>query len=428
MLSVLRAVREERRHSADAIADVLRMARELHEAERGEVAELAYGILRRQRLLDFALAPLLPERWSEDKLDFARLLAHRVLLAQVPPENARALSPRIDWRALFGYPDRLRGLSDPIERLSIEGSLPRWLVERLGRDLGPREAHALALSWHLAPPQTLRANRVKSTRAELQKALRAKNVVTRPTALSSDGLVLETKCSPFRLPAFLEGLFEVQDEGSQLVSELVAPPPGGLVIDACAGTGGKTLHLASLLSGSGQVLAVGVGPKTKRSLDELRRRARRAGLHNVRVLEAPEEGELPPPLARLHARADRVLVDAPCSGLGVLRRNPEIKDRLEEADIHRLASLQLSILTRFAGLVRPGGRLIYATCSVLAEENEQVVKAFLATHPEFAITPAKEVLGRERGERMGDGTYLKVYPHRQSTDGFFGAAMRRGAR
>ncbi|MCA9728325.1 MAG: RsmB/NOP family class I SAM-dependent RNA methyltransferase, partial [Candidatus Eisenbacteria bacterium] len=282
--------------------------------------------------------------------------------------------------------------------------------------------------------------------------------------------------------AFKRGGFELQDEGSQLVSELVAPPPGGRVLDACAGSGGKTLHLGALLQGKGRIAAVGVGPSAVRQLGELRRRCERAGLHNVQVFwidegdrvsgydevddpvvraedgstvvddprvraedestvvddpsevvtrdvgrtDEAETARWPASLPTWLGKTDRVLIDAPCSGLGVLRRNPDTRFRLTPETIPRLAALQLSILERFAPFVKPGGRLVYATCSVLHEENDAVVASFLGGHPEFTVMPAKEILGKPRALRIGDGTVLRLNPAEHGTDGFFAVVLRRG--
>jgi len=214
-------------------------------------------------------------------------------------------------------------------------------------------------------------------------------------------------------------LFEVMDEGSQLVAEAVAPPPRGRVVDACAGAGGKTLALAAHLDGQGRILALDSNGK---KLEELRRRARRAGLSNVTARQV--RGAELPGEARI-GRWDRVLVDAPCSGLGTLRRNPEARWRLDAKTVDGFPVQQLALMVTYAPLVAPGGRLIYATCTVLRQENEAVVERFLEERPDFVLMPLREIWGKERAGRLGDGDFLKVYPHRHGTDGFFAAVMRR---
>jgi 16S rRNA (cytosine967-C5)-methyltransferase len=224
----------------------------------------------------------------------------------------------------------------------------------------------------------------------------------------------------FGLSAFRDGLFEVLDEGSQLVADLVAPPPGGRVVDACAGAGGKTLALGAALAGKGRVLALDTDGK---KLEELRRRARRAGLTNV---EARALGDDPTGVAKLSpGQHDRVLIDAPCSGLGTLRRNPEARWRLTRAAVDSFPARQVALMITYAPLCAVGGRLIYATCAINRDENQGVVERFLAERDDFVAVPAKEIWGRPRAEQLGDGVTLQLYPQRQDTDGFFAAVLRR---
>ena len=215
--------------------------------------------------------------------------------------------------------------------------------------------------------------------------------MARPTELAPAGLVCETRVNAFALSAFRDGLFEVMDEGSQLVAELVAPPPGGRVVDACAGAGGKTLAIGAALGGKGRLLALDTDGK---KLEELRRRARRAGLTNVEA----RAGRPTARRARRRAKGqfDRVLVDAPCSGLGTLRRNPEARWRLTRATVESFPARQLALLVTYAPLVAVGGRLIYATCTVARAENERVIERFLAERDDFVAVPVKEIWGRER--------------------------------
>jgi len=292
------------------------------------------------------------------------------------------------------------------------------MMDRLVTDLGEAEAQALAAAMNTRAPLTVRSNGVKASREELVARLAEEGVVAHPTELSPTGLLFETRVNAFGLSAFRDGLFEVMDEGSQLVAEAVAPPPKGRVVDACAGAGGKTLALAALLDGQGRILALDSNGK---KLEELRRRARRAGLSNLAAREV--HGSELPVEAKLGAW-DRVLVDAPCSGLGTLRRNPEARWRLTPKTVDGFQSQQLSLMVTYAPLVAPGGRLIYATCTLLRRENEEVVERFLAERPDFVVMSLKEIWGKERALRLGDGTYLKVYPHSHGTDGFFAAVLR----
>jgi 16S rRNA (cytosine967-C5)-methyltransferase len=402
--------------------------REAHlgQAERRLVAEAVYGQIRLHRRLDHALGfGLRPTGRTLDDLppaerDLARHLAYLVIAEGFAPDEVAAAAPaRVApaIRALAREEQALAAVGDPQRRAAIELSYPDWLVARLAAELGLDEARRLCSAMNERAPLTVRANTVRASREELARRLADEGVETEPTPLAAHGLRLTRYVNAFGLRAFGEGLFEVQDEGSQLVAEACAPPPRGLVVDACAGAGGKTLALAALAGGRGRVVALDVDG---RKLEELRRRARRAGLTNVQA-RAPG----PDATFGLAGHADRVLCDAPCSGLGVLRRNPEARWRLTPDSVAELPGRQRAILEQYAGLCAPGGRLIYATCTVLRSENDDVVEAFLEAHPEFERVLLKEILGAARALELGDGTSLRLYPHRHGTDGFFAAVLRR---
>src|SRR5262249_28416122 len=283
------------------------------------------------------------------------------------------------------------------------------------------EADALAAALNARAPLAVRANALKTTRAALADRLAAEGIASHPGRWAAAALVLDTRTNAFGLAAFPEGLFEVQAEASQLVAELVAPPPRGLVVDACAGAGGKTLALGALLANRGRLWALDADAK---KLAELTRRARRAGLSNHRAVAVPPDA-YPDEVEALHGRADRVLVDAPCSGIGALRRNPEARWRLADDDIPRLQAQQLAIARRAMGLVAPGGRLVYATCTVLREENQAVVERLL--RPGWDVMRIAEIWGNERAAPVADstGSFLAMLPHRHDTDGFFAAVLYR---
>jgi 16S rRNA (cytosine967-C5)-methyltransferase len=237
---------------------------------------------------------------------------------------------------------------------------------------------------------------------------------------------VETRTNLFGLDAFQRGLFEAMDEGSQLIAELVAPPPKGMIVDYCAGAGGKSLALAAELENKGRILASDVD---MRKLKELRRRAKRAGVGNVQVVELNTEADsaLPKPFEKILGKASRVLVDAPCTGVGALRRNPEARWRLSEGDLKQLPEKQLRIASRALELVAPGGRLIYATCTVLKRENQEVVTQLMAGRDDLEIISPREVWGAKRGEGLVDesGQFLFTLPNRHGSDGFFAAVIRR---
>ncbi|MGZ6140290.1 MAG: RsmB/NOP family class I SAM-dependent RNA methyltransferase, partial [Myxococcaceae bacterium] len=256
----------------------------------------------------------------------------------------------------------------------------------------------------------------------LQERLRSEGVEARETPLSPLGLFLETHQNAFALPSFREGLFELQDEGSQLLGLLVDAPPTR-VVDACAGAGGKTLQLAAQMKNRGELFALDIDA---RRLEELKRRARRDGVHNVRIRPIPPSGpEVAAALSDITERADRVLVDAPCSGTGTYRRKPDARYRLTEAMLAQHVERQHMLLDQFAPLVRKGGRLVYGTCSVLSEENEAVVAWFLERHPGFRAVPPADRIGAELGAKVTTGDFLRLSPARHGTDGFFGAMLLR---
>jgi len=221
-------------------------------------------------------------------------------------------------------------------------------------------------------------------------------------------------------PLFLEGAFEVQDEGSQLLGYLLEPKRGEMVVDFCAGAGGKTLLLGALMKNTGRLYAFDVSDKR---LANLKPRLARSGLSNVHPARIEHERDTK--IKRLAGKVDRVLVDAPCSGLGTLRRNPDLKWRQSEDSVAELAVKQAAILDAAAKLVRLGGRVVYATCSLLTAENDAIIAAFLTSHPDFTLTPASAVLAKQ-GIAL-DGDFLRLLPHRHNTDGFFAAILDKKA-
>ncbi|MBL8952607.1 MAG: RsmB/NOP family class I SAM-dependent RNA methyltransferase, partial [Myxococcaceae bacterium] len=276
------------------------------------------------------------------------------------------------------------------------------------------EAFAAAEAMNVRGPLVGRVNTLRGTREQCIAALEQEDVRVTPTLLSPLGILIETRTNVYSLEAFKKGLFEVQDEGSQLLGMLVDAPPKK-VVDACAGAGGKTLQLAAQMKNRGDLYAFDIDP---RRLEELKIRARRDSVHNVRI-------HILPNVPDLAGKADRVLVDAPCTGTGTLRRKPDARYRIREEQVAEYAAKQRALLEQFAPMVKPGGRLIYGTCSILREENEDVVAAFLRDHLDFEVMSAAEVLGPELGPKVTRGGFLSTFPHLHCTDGFFGAVLRR---
>jgi len=424
-LEIAAEARAEWGFATEIIARAFRAHRELSSGGRRRVSEAVYGLIRMDRRLDAIVGELVGSGADLGPVarDELKLIIYEIREG-LPPEAAAQDLRRLGCAgvdlARAAEPDAGLGGRDGLEREAVRLSYPTWLLERLANDLGGAEAVAIAEAMNRRAPMAVRVNTVRTSREALIQRLAEEGVTARPTPLAPAGLVFESRVNAFGLTAFRDGLFEVMDEGSQLCAELVAPPPGGRVADACAGAGGKTLAISAAMGGKGRLLALDTGG---RKLEELRRRARRAGLSNVTARPIEREGELP-----AEARPggwDRVLVDAPCSGIGTLRRNPEARWRLTPSAVAGFPARQLGLLVTYAPLCAVGGRLIYATCTVLEDENEKVIQRFLAERDDFVRVPVKEIWGREPAERVGDGLSLRLYPHRHDTDGFFAAVLRR---
>lgn len=374
--------------------------------DRGEVAETVYACLRHKRLLEHLAqssdaSDLVAAHWLRDGMS-ARALEHAGYAG--------------DGRALV---TRVRALEAASLPFAIRTSLPDWLAQRLLTQYGEAEALALAQALNRPAPVDLRVNTLKAKPENVQRILTDQGFACDRTPYSPSGLRLRERASVFRTDAFHQGLFEVQDEGSQLLSLLLEPRRGEMVVDFCAGAGGKTLHLGAIMANSGTLYAFDTSAKR---LDRLLPRLRRAGLSNVRSVAIARESDAR--VQRLGGKIDRVLIDAPCSGTGTLRRNPDIKWR--PIDLPGLAQAQLRILEAASTLVKPGGRLVYATCSLLHEESEAIVAAFCAAHAQFVLVPAGEILARRHIgiDAAGDGS-LRLAPHRHGTDGFYAAVLAR---
>jgi len=390
--------------------------RQMGKRDRGFVAETVYGCLRRLRTLEALAGEQLP---NEPRARAETLIA--TYLLAFAGWAGRTLESKGFMSNTSALVTQVRTVDRKAFSFAIRANLPDWLAERLLAQFGEAEAMQLADALNQPATLDLRVNPHKATRDQVMARLAEEGYPVEPMRYSPLGVRRNDRAPLFTLTSFKAGWFEVQDEGSQLISMLVAPKKREQVIDFCAGAGGKTLHIAALMENTGAVFAFDI---SERRLDNLRPRLARAGVDNVRTQLIRDEHDKG--LKKFLERADRVLVDAPCSGTGTVRRNPDIKWR--PIDLKALRTTQLSILESAARLVKPGGRLVYATCSLLKEENDDIVAAFLATHDGFVMIPANEILAAQ-GVVIEEGFTaegaMRLLPHRHGTDGFFAAVLER---
>ena len=371
------------------------------------VADTVFTILRHKRLLETIVPKPGPRRL---------VLASLLKFQGFSLENLSPLITDPDRSWLAHVDQTNTELLPPAVRLS----LPDWLWQSLSAQYG--EERAIRLARALLEPATLdlRVNTLITNRGKVLESLAAEGVEASPTPYSPVGIRLAGKPSLRRYDLMLNGAIEVQDEGSQLLGLVVAPARRQMVVDFCAGAGGKTLLLGAMMRDQGRLYAFDVSATR---LETLKQRAKRARLSIVQPQMIGSERD--PRIARLAGKIDRVLVDAPCSGLGTLRRSPELKWRQSPHTIKELASKQRSILDATSQLLKPGGRLIYATCSLLADENQNIVEHFLtAQNGRFRLINCQQVLGSQQID-LPSGTWLQVFPDTHQCDGFFAAVMER---
>ena len=407
---LLRQVLKLDQPADSVVSTFLRRHRGLGPRERHTLAETTYAVLRQ-----------------------------RLLLAHLAQTGSGALERRLAALAWQGADTFLRGALGPHEQkwlaeakaIDVAGlpeklrhNLPDWLAGMLKNELG-EDFWPLAEALDRTAPLDLRVNALRAKREDVRAALAAEGIDAVPTPFSPWGLRVQGKPALQKLDLFIKGDVEVQDEGSQLLAALLAPKRGEMVVDFCAGAGGKTLALGAMMRNTGRLYAFDV---SGHRLEGLKPRLARSGLSNVYPAQIAHERD--DRIKRLAGKIDRVLVDAPCSGLGTLRRNPDLKWRQSPKALDELCSKQQAILTSAARLLKPGGRLVYATCSLLRCENEQIAEAFGAAHADFEPLPAAAALSAaqvERADELESGGYLRMWPHRHETDGFFAAAWQRRA-
>lgn len=360
--------------------------------DRGFIAETVYEIVRYKRLYT---------KIAEVKTPFSREDLFRVFTVWATLRGI--VLP--DWRQFEGTPiRRIKGKYDELRKVrKLRESIPDWLdelgVKSLGETRWTRELKAL----NQPAKVVLRTNTLKTTKKELKNVLEQEGIVVYPLQNIPEALVLEKRTNVFKTDAFRKGMFEVQDASSQRVAPYLSPSPGQRIIDTCAGAGGKTLHLASLMENKGQIIALDI---YENKLRQLKKRAKRNGVHNIDIRPIHSSKVI----KKLHASADGVLIDAPCTGLGVLRRNPDAKWKLKPDFLTNILQTQQTILRDYSKLVKNGGKLVYATCSILTEENNDQIKAFLAS---------------EEGKDFNLISEETILPSLSGFDGFYMALLQR---
>ncbi|WP_075342691.1 RsmB/NOP family class I SAM-dependent RNA methyltransferase [Tenacibaculum agarivorans] len=389
VIDSLRDIFNESVYADKAVETALRRDKRWGARDRKFVAETIYEIVRWKRL--YAEIANVKEPFSRQ--DLWRLFSVWCVLRGIKLP---------DWNQIEPTPTRrIKGKFDELSKIrKFRESIPDWIdeigVQELGETVWTKEIAALNKQADVI----LRTNTLNTTKEALQKRLRTEEIDTEPIKGHPDALKLVERANVFKTESFKKGLFEVQDASSQLVAAYLDVQPGMKVVDTCAGAGGKTLHLASLLKNKGQIIAMDI---YESKLKKLKVRARRNGAHNIdtRVIDSTKA------IKKLYGKADRVLIDAPCSGLGVIRRNPDSKWKLQPEFLDNIKNVQLDVLQSYSKMVKSGGKLVYATCSVLPSENQQQVEFFLASDAgaDFTFVSDKKVLSHESGF---DGFYMAL--------------------
>lgn len=393
----LNAIFNEGEYADKVVARALKKDKRWGSSDRKFVAETIYEIVRWKRL--YAEIAEVKEPFDRDNL--WRMFAVWAVLRGYPIP---------DWRQLEGTPERkIKGRFDELSKVrALKESIPDWMDELGVKELG-EAVWAKEITAQNQPAKViLRTNTLKGTKENLRNTLMDLNIETEYLKDQPEALVLKERANVFLTDAFKQGLFEVQDANSQLVAGFLDVKPGMRIVDTCAGAGGKTLHIASLMENKGQLIAMDL---YESKLKQLKLRAKRNGAFNIeyRIIDTTKV------IKKLHERADRVLIDAPCSGLGVLKRNPDAKWKLQPEFIDNIRKVQAEVLESYSKIVKPGGKLVYATCSVLPSENQEQVEKFLKTDigKQFMFIKDRKILASESGF---DGFYMALLERKEKKE------------
>ncbi|MCK4534893.1 MAG: 16S rRNA (cytosine(967)-C(5))-methyltransferase RsmB [Syntrophobacterales bacterium] len=405
--------------------------------DRGLLTQLVYGTLRLRNRLDWVIRAVYSgnfESMEPGIRNILRVALYQVMFAdRVPAYAATDEAVKMTKKMYPGRSNLVNAIlrnaarkmdtikypifnEDPLLHISVLHSHPLWIVKMWAKQLSVEDTLALCKSNNEIPPLAIRANRLKTTRSNLIGMLEDCGCGAVPSRYSPDGIVLSNLPAPVgKMPLYEEGYIQIQDEASQLISLLLDPKPGEMALDVCAGVGVKTTHMTELMQNRGRIVAMDINRK---KIEMSRVLARRLG---ATIIEPIIHDATKDPRNDLRGKFDRVLVDVPCSGMGTLRRNPEIKWNTTLEDMKRLPPLQKEILSHSASYLKKGGTMVYGTCTISSAENEEVVREFLSTHPDFEYArPTAFVAGMV--DRAGT---FRTFPHRHGTDGFFGAVLKR---
>lgn len=439
-LDILNRIEETDRHPDDLLSDSFKRYRYLTPLDRAFLTELIYGVLRWRERLDWVIRHFSKVPFKKIELEILNILRlglYQISFLTRTPASAAVnesveLAKKIRERGGGGfvnailrstlrekeeipYPDLGK---DPALHVSVVQSHPLWLVRRWIKELGPEETLKVCMANNQISALTLRTNTLRIHREDLIEKLREKRLNPSPCSFSEEGILLKDPPPTSELPFLKEGLYIIQNEASQLVTFLLGPKAGERILDACAAPGGKTSHMAQKMRNEGEIYALDLN---REKLNQLEESCRRLGIEMVKAMRGDAALTLPIPRG---LEFDRVLADVPCSGFGTLRRNPDLKWRRGEEDIKRLSELQFSILSNLSGYLKAGGILVYSTCTVFHEENEDVVEKFLNEHSGFRLDRIVEILSEKYYPFIKNG-YFKTFPPRDEMDGFFVARLRK---
>lgn len=418
--------------------EVFRRNPQLDDRDRAFMSHLVQGVLRWQRRLDWIIGQVADfpiRKITPPILNILRLALYQIFFLDRVPESA-AVNEAVNQSKNHGaqhvvsfvngilrricrdkdkitFPDRE---GNTVHYLSVFYSYPEWLVEKWIRELGIAFTESLLSAGNRIPSFTIRTNLLKLTHPELIRLLGEEGITGRPTPYSPEGILLEGFSGRIEeLSSFKKGLFQVQDQAAQITSHLLSPEPGQTILDVCAGSGGKTTHLAGLMGDEGRVLALDI---SHRRLISLKENSQRLGLRSINSVVGDASRELSS-LCRI--KFHKIMIDAPCSGLGVISRHPDGKWNRNEKDILRLAQLQKTIISQAASVLRHGGRMLYVTCTISREENEEVVNHCLKSHGDISLENMKDHVPQWGQDLIDNEGFLRTYPHVHHMDGFFAA-------